>query len=448
MRYKYQMLKQIFRSVRFLLVFSVFPAFAQSNEPLVGLEYLEQVNQQITNINTTELEQLIAQDSSLVVIDVRQESEVIARGGMIEAHREIILPRGWLEFRMPNEVANKDTPIVVYCGINQRSPLAAKTLEQMGYTNVKNYADGFFAWRDKGNPVKQIDHAPDSALYRKPEKVIDGVWSAIGATAPGTYANSGHNNNLSFVIGEQSVLVFNAGDNYLLAKALHDEIRQQTSLPVKAVVLENGQGHAMLGSSYWQQQGVPIIAHIETAEEIEKYGEDVIDRMRRRNGEKSRHTELTMPDITFEEKYQVDLGGISVELLYLGPAHSPGDIVAWIPSKSLVISGDMAFHQRLLPIFEHTDTAAWIETWDAFAALDAKYVIPGHGDPTDMTEVTRYTRDYLVYLREKIAEVIDDGGDLQQAYDVDQSPYAHLDTFYELARLNADMVFRAMEFEF
>jgi glyoxylase-like metal-dependent hydrolase (beta-lactamase superfamily II) len=154
-----------------------------------------------------------------------------------------------------------------------------------------------------------------------------------------------------------------------------------------------------------------------------------------------------MPDQTFESSLVIDLGGLEVELLRLGPAHSPGDIVAWIPAKSLVISGDMAFHQRLLPIFEHTDTAAWIETWDKFAALDPDYVIPGHGAPTNMDEVTRYTRDYLVYLRAKIAEVIDEGGDLQQAYDVDQSPYAHLDTFHELARLNADMVFRAMEFE-
>jgi glyoxylase-like metal-dependent hydrolase (beta-lactamase superfamily II) len=284
-------------------------------------------------------------------------------------------------------------------------------------------------------------------LFRKPQKVVDGVWSAIGATAPGSYTNSGHNNNLSFVIGSEAVLVFNASDNYLLARALHDEIRKITPLPVRAVVLENGQGHAMLGSSYWQEQGVPVIAHVDTAHEIETYGEEVIERMQRRNGEKARHTRLSMPDQTFESSLVIDLGGLEVELLRLGPAHSPGDIVAWIPDKSLVISGDMAFHQRLLPIFEHTDTAAWIETWDKFAALDPTYVIPGHGAPTNMDEVTRYTRDYLVYLRAKIAEVIDEGGDLQQAYDVDQSPYAHLDTFHELARLNADMVFRAMEFE-
>ena len=422
-------------------------ALAEEPKPLVGLDYLEEVNQRIDNINTAELETLIREEPNLVIIDVRHESEVNARGGMIDARRGIIVPRGWLEFRMPNQVADKNTPVVVYCGINERSPLAAETLHKMGYTNVKNYADGFFAWLEKGNPVKSTDYAPDSMLFRKPQLVVDGVWSAIGATAPGSYANSGHNNNLSFIIGNDAVMVFNAGDNYLLARALHDEIRKITSLPVKAVVLENGQGHAMLGSSYWQEQGVPVIAQVETADEIEKYGAEVIERMQQRNGEKARHTRLTHPDQTFDTQFKIDLGGIEVELLNLGPAHSPGDIVAWIPDKRLVISGDMAFHQRLLPIFEHTDTAAWIETWDKFAALEPVTVIPGHGGPTNMDEVTRYTRDYLVYLRAKIAEVIDEGGDLQEAYNVDQSPYAHLDTFHELSRLNADRVFRAMEFE-
>jgi rhodanese-related sulfurtransferase/glyoxylase-like metal-dependent hydrolase (beta-lactamase superfamily II) len=442
-------MKTLFPAISLILgqILLTSPAFADQHGPLVGLDYLAEVNQRIVNINTAELEMLIKEQPDLVVIDVRHESEVNARGGMIDARREIIVPRGWLEFRMPNEVADKNTPIVVYCGINQRSPLAAETLQKMGYSNVKNYADGFFAWRDQGKPVKFTDYALDSMLFRKPQKVVDGVWSAIGATAPGSYTNSGHNNNLSFVIGSKAVLVFNASDNYLLARALHDEIRKITPLPVRAVVLENGQGHAMLGSSYWQEQGVPVIAHVDTAHEIETYGEEVIERMQRRNGEKARHTRLSMPDQTFESSLVIDLGGLEVELLRLGPAHSPGDIVAWIPDKSLVISGDMAFHQRLLPIFEHTDTAAWIETWDKFAALDPTYVIPGHGAPTNMDEVTRYTRDYLVYLRAKIAEVIDEGGDLQQAYDVDQSPYAHLDTFHELARLNADMVFRAMEFE-
>jgi len=299
-----------------------------------------------------------------------------------------------------------------------------------------------------GEALYNSDKAPDSMLYDLPREVVPGVWSAIGATAPRTYANSGHNNNLSFVITDEGVLVVNAGDNYQLAKALHDEIKKITDKPVKYVVLENGQGHAMLGSSYWQEQGVPVIAHVDAAHEIEEQSFALLQVMQERAKEKATRTEVVMPDITFDEKKVIELGGERIELLNLGPAHSPGDIIVWLPQKKLVISGDMAFHQRMLPLFEHTDTAAWIETWDAFEALGAEVVIPGHGEPTDMATVTRYTRDYLLYLREKIAEVIENGGALQEAYEIDQSPYMHLPTAEFLARRNAGQVFRSMEFEF
>ncbi len=292
------------------------------------------------------------------------------------------------------------------------------------------------------------DKAPDSMLYDKPQKVIDGVWSAIGATAPRTYANSGHNNNLSLVITSDGVLVVNAGDSYLLAQALHDEIKKITDQPVRYVVLENGQGHAMLGSGYWQQQGVPVIAHEDAAHEIEENAFAILENMKRQAKEKAKGTVVAMPDKTFKDTMVIELGGERIELLHLGPTHSPGDIVVWLPQKQLVIAGDMAFHQRLLPVFEHTDTAGWLETWDKFAALDAKFVIPGHGDPTDMATVTRWTKDYLVDLREKVGAVIDNGGSLNEAYEVDQSAYAHLPTFEFLAKRNAGRVFQKMEFEF
>ncbi len=54
-----------------------------------------------------------------------------------------------------------------------------------------------------------------------------------------------------------------------------------------------------------------------------------------------------------------------------------------------------------------------------------------------MDEVTKYTVDYLRYMRAEVAKVLDDDGSLQDAYAIDQSAYAHLDTFDELARLNA-----------
>ena len=101
------------------------------------------------------------------------------------------------------------------------------------------------------------DQYPQSPLYSKPVEVIPGVWSAIGATAPPTYENSGHNNNLSFIVTDDGVVVINGGAAAILAEALHAEIKTVTDQPVKLVINENGQGHAVLGNSYWAAQGVP-----------------------------------------------------------------------------------------------------------------------------------------------------------------------------------------------
>ena len=292
------------------------------------------------------------------------------------------------------------------------------------------------------------DQYPGSPLYQKPVEVIPNVWSAIGATAPPTYENTGHNNNLSFIVTGDGVVVVNGGAAYILAEALHQEIKAITDQPVKLVIDENGQGHAMLGNSYWADQGVPILAHVDAAHEFEEYGPQILEGMKRYNRDKAEGTYLAGPTETFEDEYIVEMGDMRIEVLYLGPAHSPGDISVWLPEQSLVIAGDMAFHERMLPIFEDTYTADWLETWEnEFEPLGATYVIPGHGHPTNMDQVRRYTRDYLVYLRGKIGEHLDAGGDLADAYYVDQSPYANLDTFEELATKNAGRVYEQMEFE-
>ncbi|NIZ59775.1 MBL fold metallo-hydrolase [Sedimentitalea sp. CY04] len=292
------------------------------------------------------------------------------------------------------------------------------------------------------------DQYPGSVLYSKPYEVIPGVFSAIGATAPPTYENAGHNNNLSFIITGDGVVVINGGASYQLAEALHNEIMAVTDQSVKLVFNENGQGHAMLGNSYWADQGVEIVAHTDAAAEFESHGGQSLRAAQARVMEKADNTRVALPTQTFDDAYVVEMGDMKIEARYLGPAHSPGDIVVWLPEKSMVISGDMAFHERMLPIFEHTMTADWIETWETeFEALNATYVIPGHGHPTNMDQVRRYTRDYLVYLRAQIGAHLENDGDLADAYYVDQSPYANLDTFEELATKNAGRVYEQMEFE-
>ncbi|MDP2430484.1 MAG: rhodanese-like domain-containing protein [Pseudomonadota bacterium] len=408
---------------------------------------LEDVMRRVPQIDTAGLMAQLQARPETVVIDVRTPPELANLGGRIDAPRFANLQRGWLEFQIETAVPDKNTPVVVYCGVSQRSPLAAEALIQLGYSNVRNYRDGFFNWRRAGLPVVATDAAPDSFLYDLPREVLPGVWSAIGATAPGTYENSGHNNNLSFIITDAGVVVVNAGDNYLLAQSLHDEINKRTDQPVKYVVLENGQGHAMLGSSYWKEQGAKIVAQRDTAAYMEKFGYEALAGMRARQHDKAYRTEFVMPDIVYDDKLDLSMGGRKIEVLHLGNAHHHGDTMVWLPDQKLVVAGDTAFHVRMPPIFEDTNTARWISIWDRFEALGAEVVIPGHGGPTDMATVRHWTRDYLAHLREKVAEVLARGGSLEDAYQVDQAAYLHLHTADELGRLNAGRVFRSMEFE-
>lgn len=408
--------------------------------------WLDAVNKRVPQLDTAGLLAQLKAQPNTVVIDVRSPSE-LAQFGYIDAPLFFNIDRGFLEYLIEARVPDKTTPIIAYCASSGRSPLAVETLIQRGYTNVKNYSDGFFKWRAAGLPLQFLDKAPDSFLYGLPQQVIPGVWSAIGATAPGTYENSGHNNNLSFIITEDGVLVVNAGDNYLLAQSLHEEIRKHTNQPVKYVVLENSQGHAMHGSKYWKEQGATIIAHTDAAKEIAKNGYETLAIMRARAHDKAFRTELVLPDKTFDDRLDLNMGSWKIQVLHLGSSHSHGDAMVWLPEKKLVIAGDTAFHVRMLPVFEDTDTGKWVETWDKFEALGATIVIPGHGGPTDMKTVRKWTRDYLVYLRGKIAELIKKGGTLDDAYKIDQSAYMHLHTSDELAKINSGRIFRAMEFE-
>lgn len=409
-------------------------------------DLLQKAQSEINTINTKALIELLKKEPNTALIDVRTRDEINKDGGYIKTNNYTNISRDKLEFLIP-EYAKKDEKIIVSCYDGNRSSLAAKTLKDMGYKNVIWYKDSFRGWEKAGLKTSSLDKYPESLLYNKIEKIADGVYTSIGITAPYWYESTAHNNNLGFVIGKDSVLVWNAGASYLLAQSFHKEIKKITDKPVKYVVLENSQGHAILGSNYWKEQGATIVAQEIVKEEIEEKGQWVFNRLKKALRDKFDGTKLIMPDKFFKDNMKFDLGEKIVEAKYFGYAHEHSDISLWLPEEKIIFAGDLAFNNRLLPIFEITETQEWLIAWEKFSALDAKIVVPGHGDTTDMATVTKYTKDYLVYLREKIEEILDEDGGLNDAYNIDMSEYKHLDTYKELGRQNIATLFKQMEFE-
>jgi molybdopterin/thiamine biosynthesis adenylyltransferase/rhodanese-related sulfurtransferase len=81
-------------------------------------------------------------------LDVREQDEY--EQGMIPG--SVFIPRGHLESQVENKLTNRDAPIVIYCAGGTRSAFAAKTLEELGYTDVVSMAGGFGRWKNEGRP--------------------------------------------------------------------------------------------------------------------------------------------------------------------------------------------------------------------------------------------------------------------------------------------------------
>ncbi|APW67011.1 hypothetical protein LPB137_11480 [Poseidonibacter parvus] len=406
----------------------------------------EEAIKEVKVISTQDLVKLLEKKPNTKIIDVRSRAEINNQGGYIKANKVSNIQRGDLEFLISQEVKIDDT-FVVHCFNGNKSLFAAKRLKDLGYKNVLYYKDSFKVWKEKKLPISSLDKYPQSLLYNKIQEVAKDVYTSIGITAPYEYESTAHNNNLGFIVGEDSVLVWNASSSYLLAQSFHKEIKKITNKPVKYVVLENSQGHAILGSNYWKEQGAKIIAHEIVEDEIAIKGQRIFSRMQRVLKDKFEGTKVVEPDEYFKDSMTFDLGNKIVEAKYLGYAHEHSDIILWLPKEKITFAGDIAFNNRLLPIFEITETKKWLEAWDKFTALNAKIVVPGHGEVTNMQTVTKYTKDYLVYLREKVEEILDDDGGLNDAYNIDMSAFEHLDTYKELGKQNIARVFKQMEFE-
>jgi glyoxylase-like metal-dependent hydrolase (beta-lactamase superfamily II) len=143
----------------------------------------------------------------------------------------------------------------------------------------------------------------------------------------------------------------------------------------------------------------------------------------------------------------LETGGVKLEIIHPGHAHTPGDSFVWVPEKDVVFTGDIVYVERILGVGDQSSITTWPSAFQAIEKTGAAHVVPGHGHATTMKVARADTYDYLMNLREKIAEHIDKGGDIISSVAVDQSRFSYLEQFDSLARRNAQTAYQQMEWE-
>ncbi|MEJ2190678.1 MAG: MBL fold metallo-hydrolase [Acidobacteriota bacterium] len=106
--------------------------------------------------------------------------------------------------------------------------------------------------------------------------------------------------------------------------------------------------------------------------------------------------DVVLPTRTFVGRLELHVGDRRVELMELGPAHTLGDTVVYLPDERILFTGDLLFKDAH-PLIWQGPVSNWLRACDTLLALEVDTVVPGHGPITDLSGI-RETREYLEWL--------------------------------------------------
>jgi cyclase len=129
-------------------------------------------------------------------------------------------------------------------------------------------------------------------------------------------------------------------------------------------------------------------------------------------------------DIAFDSGLDVDLGGRVVQLRFLGPANTAGDVIAYIPDANVVLTGDVVVHP--FPFATGAHISQWARVLDQIAHMHATTIIPGHGEIEHDTSYVALLKDLMISIDAQVRAVYRPGATLEQI-----APAIHLEPFRE-----------------
>jgi cyclase len=273
--------------------------------------------------------------------------------------------------------------------------------------------------------------------------IADGVYAAIAKPAYKV------NCNAAIIILGDGVLVVDTHSKPSAARALIEQIKKLTPKPVKFVVnthfhWDHYQGNEAYPSSW--PAGVEIISSEATRQNIQRIGiprvkNEIVTMPReianlKAELEKASAAEhkaaiqenlrqaeayfaelklmqITLPTMTFDRSLILRRGSRTVEILWLGRAHTDGDVFVFLPNEKFLATGD-ALH-GWTPFMLDSYPYEWIQTLDATEKLDFHTVLGGHGDVIHGKLRFELWKEYFQDLMDRTAAAYAEGATLEQA---------------------------------
>ena len=218
--------------------------------------------------------------------------------------------------------------------------------------------------------------------------------------------------NAGLIVGSDRSIVIDSLGTIGFNQAFLNEIEKVSDKPVRYLVNTHHHGDHIYGNHLFTE--ATAICHTRCRQEILNAGDPDPDRLSQVfPGFDFSGIKATPPDITFDNQLTLYVDEREVQLLYYQPAHTVGDIIAWLPQDSVVFGGDLLFLYST-PLCLQGSFAGWIKTMEAMVDLDASVYVPGHGPQCGKEGVIECC-EYLVLLRDEARKRFDAGMSAQHA---------------------------------
>jgi hypothetical protein len=261
------------------------------------------------------------------------------------------------------------------------------------------------------------------------QKVVENVYAIVGDLGNRTADNLGNNATFGFVVTTEGVVLIDSGGTYLGAQKIEQLIETVTDKAVVTVINSGGQDHRWLGNGYFKKLGAQIIASEDAVTDQKARTQDQFFILGNLVGDQGiRGTDAVYAETTFKEQFDFKKGDTIFNIRHSGQAHTPGV-------------------ERILGVGAQSNSKTWIDAFQAMATYNPEYLIPGHGETTNLSQAKKDTYDYLVFLRQSVFDFMENGGDLTEISRVDQSKFNYLLNYENLSGRNAQQVFTEIEWE-
>jgi len=293
------------------------------------------------------------------------------------------------------------------------------------------------------------DDCPPASVDMTLKRVSEHVYFVQGVPGVAT-DNEGFISNAGVIVTGAGVVVFDALGTPALSRLLLEKIRMITDEPVVRVIVSHYHADHVYGLQVFEDLNAEILAPAGS----EKYLAS--DAARERLEERrftldpwvNDNTRLVFPDQYLSEGKQFRLGDVEFVVTVVGNAHSDGDLTLYVEPDRVLFSGDIIFEGRV-PFLGDSNTRRWVRVLERMEKEQLVALVPGHGGVADKpNEAISLTRRYLVYLREKMGEAVNEFVPFSEAYEeIDWSDFEKLPAFAEANRRNAYQVYLSMEAE-